>query len=148
MNIGDASRQSGVTSKMIRYYEQIGLIPQAARTASGYRAYNVSDIHRLRFIARARDLGFPIKEIFELLELWRNTDRRSADVKELVQARVDDLHERIANLQDMASTLEDLARPCAGDERPDCPILHNLETQTVQASVDRRNQSPRHTLLK
>ena len=86
MNIGDASYRSGVSAKMIRYYEQIGLIPAAARTASGYRDYADADVHMLRFIARARDLGFPISEISELLDLWRNTDRRSADVKALAQA--------------------------------------------------------------
>lgn len=127
MNIGDASSRSGVSTKMIRYYEQIGLIPQARRTASGYRDYAASDIHMLRFIARARDLGFPVAEISDLLDLWRNTGRRSADVKALAQARVRDLRQKIAHLQDMAETLEDLARSCAGNDRPDCPILRSLE---------------------
>ena len=127
MNIGDASARSGVSAKMIRYYEQIGLIPAARRTASGYRDYVEADIHMLRFIARARDLGFPVAEIKDLLDLWRDTGRRSADVKALAQARVHDLRQKIAHLQEMAETLEDLARSCAGNDRPDCPILRSLE---------------------
>ncbi|MFD1912283.1 Cu(I)-responsive transcriptional regulator [Halodurantibacterium flavum] len=128
MNIGGAATRSGVSAKMIRYYEQIGLIPPATRTASGYRDYRESDVHMLRFIARARDLGFPTTEIADLLDLWRNEDRRSADVKALAQARVRDLRHKIAHLQDMADTLEDLANSCAGNERPSCPILKSLET--------------------
>lgn len=127
MNIGDASARSGVSAKMIRYYEQIGLIPPARRTASGYRDYVEADIHMLRFIARARDLGFPVAEIKDLLDLWRDTGRRSADVKALAQARVRELRQKIAHLQEMATTLEDLARSCAGSDRPDCPILRSLE---------------------
>lgn len=127
MNIGDASSRSGVSAKMIRYYEQIGLIPPARRTASGYRDYAEADIHMLRFIARARDLGFPVAEITDLLDLWRNTGRRSADVKALAQARVHDLRQKITHLQEMAETLEDLARSCAGNDRADCPILRSLE---------------------
>lgn len=127
MNIGDAANRSGVSAKMIRYYEQIGLIPHASRTASGYREYELSDVHMLQFIARARDLGFSIAEITELLELWRNKDRRSSDVKALARTRVRDLRHKIAHLQDMADTLEDLANACSGNERPDCPILKGLE---------------------
>lgn len=133
MNIGDASSRSGVSAKMIRYYEQIGLIPQARRTTSGYRDYAEADIHMLRFIARARDLGFPVAEITDLLDLWRDTGRRSADVKALAQARVRELRRKIAHLQDMAETLEDLARSCAGNDRPECPILRNLEAATSPA---------------
>ena len=128
MNIGDAANRSGVSAKMIRYYERIGLIPTASRTASGYREYEPRDVHMLRFIARARDLGFSVAEITELLDLWRDKDRRSADVKALAQARVRDLRHKIAHLQDMADTLEDLANACAGNERPNCPILQRLET--------------------
>ncbi|MCG6113279.1 MAG: Cu(I)-responsive transcriptional regulator [Paracoccus sp.] len=131
MNIGDAATRSGVSAKMIRYYEQIGLIPTAARTAAGYRDYGPEDVHILRFIARARDLGFSIVEITELLDLWRNKDRRSADVKALAQARVRDLRHKIAHLQEMADTLEDLANACAGNERPGCPILQQLETTDI-----------------
>lgn len=128
MNIGDAANRSGVSAKMIRYYERIGLIPTASRTASGYREYEPRDVHMLRFIARARDLGFSVAEITELLDLWRAKDRRSADVKALAQARVRDLRHKIAHLQDMADTLEELANACAGNERPNCPILQRLET--------------------
>ena len=128
MNIGDAANRSGVSAKMIRYYERIGLIPTASRTASGYREYEPRDVHMLRFIARARDLGFSVAEITELLDLWRDKDRRSADVKALAQARVRDLRHKIAHLQDMADTLEELANACAGNERPNCPILQRLET--------------------
>lgn len=128
MNIGDAASRSGVSAKMIRYYERIGLIPTASRTASGYREYEPRDVHMLRFIARARDLGFSVVEITELLDLWRDKDRRSADVKALAQARVRDLRHKIAHLQDMADTLEELANACAGNERPNCPILQRLET--------------------
>ena len=128
MNIGDAANRSGVSAKMIRYYERIGLIPTASRTASGYREYEPRDVHMLRFIARARDLGFSVVEITELLDLWRDKDRRSADVKALAQARVRDLRHKIAHLQDMADTLEELANACAGNERPNCPILQRLET--------------------
>lgn len=136
MNIGDASSRSGVSAKMIRYYEQIGLIPPARRTASGYRDYAEADIHMLRFIARARDLGFPVGEITDLLDLWRDTGRRSADVKALAQARVRELRQKIAHLQDMAETLEDLAHSCAGNDRPECPILRNLEAATSPAQDD------------
>ncbi|WP_347918578.1 Cu(I)-responsive transcriptional regulator [Paracoccus marcusii] len=128
MNIGDAASRSGVSAKMIRYYERIGLIPTASRTASGYREYEPRDVHMLRFIARARDLGFSVAEITGLLDLWRDKDRRSADVKALAQARVRDLRHKIAHLQDMADTLEELANACAGNERPNCPILQRLET--------------------
>lgn len=131
MNIGDAAARSGVSAKMIRYYEQIGLIPTAARTTAGYRDYGPEDVHMLRFIARARDLGFSIAEITELLDLWRNKDRRSADVKTLAQARVPDLRHKIAHLQEIADTLEDLANACAGNERPCCPILQQLETTGI-----------------
>lgn len=127
MNIGDAAGRSGVSAKMIRYYEQVGLIPAARRTASGYRDYGPDDVHRLRFVARARDLGFSMTEIAELLDLWRDRDRRSADVKALAQARIRDLRHKIAHLQEMADTLEALADRCAGNGRPDCPILNRLE---------------------
>ncbi|MFN3275861.1 MAG: Cu(I)-responsive transcriptional regulator [Paracoccus sp. (in: a-proteobacteria)] len=141
MNIGDAASRSGVSAKMIRYYEQIGLIPNASRTASGYRAYVPGDVHMLRFIARARDLGFSIAEITELLDLWRDKDRRSADVKALAQVRVRDLRQKIAHLQEMADTLEDLANACAGNERPDCPILQQLETpETGETKATRQAQ--------
>lgn len=129
MNIGDAAKASGVSAKMIRYYEDTGLIPPAARTAAGYRVYTDQDVHMLRFIRRARDLGFGIEGIRELLGLWRDRDRHSADVKRLALSHVADLRQKIRELEDMASTLETLAACCHGNDRPDCPILSELEAQ-------------------
>ncbi|MFN4056942.1 MAG: Cu(I)-responsive transcriptional regulator [Roseinatronobacter sp.] len=127
MNIGDAARATGVSTKMIRYYEDIGLIPPAARTLSGYRVYSEQDIHKLRFIRRARDLGFTVDGIGDLLGLWADRARQSADVKRLAMAHVADLRAKIRELEDMASTLETLAACCHGNDRPDCPILTELE---------------------
>lgn len=128
MNIGAAAKASGVSAKMIRYYEETGLIPPAGRTAAGYRVYSDQDVHMLRFIRRARDLGFSVEGIRELLGLWRDQSRQSADVKRLALAHVADLRRKIAELEDMASTLEALASACHGNDRPDCPILSELET--------------------
>lgn len=127
MNIGEASAASGVSAKMIRYYEDAGLVPPAERSASGYRIYGDADVHRLRFIRRARDLGFQVAEIADLLGLWNDRSRRSADVKLLAQAHIADLEGRIAKLRQMADTLQTLSDCCAGDHRPDCPILDGLE---------------------
>ena len=127
MNIGDAARASGVSAKMIRYYEETGLIPPAGRTAAGYRVYGEQDVHMLRFIRRARDLGFGVEGIRALLSLWRDRDRQSADVKRLALAHVTELRQKIRELEDMASTLETLAACCHGNDRPDCPILQELE---------------------
>ncbi|HMO73288.1 MAG TPA: Cu(I)-responsive transcriptional regulator [Paracoccaceae bacterium] len=112
---------------MIRYYEEIGLIPAAGRTASGYRVYSGRDLHVLRFIRRARDLGFSMADIAELLALWVDRARHSADVKRLATEHVAGLRRRIGELQAMADTLEDLAARCHGDDRPDCPILAGIE---------------------
>lgn len=127
MNIGAASKASGVSAKMIRYYEQTGLIPPAQRTSSGYRAYSDADIHRLTFIRRARDLGFAVAEISNLLSLWGDSSRQSGDVKRLAQAHIAELQQKINGLRQMADTLQTLIECCAGDHRPDCPILANLE---------------------
>lgn len=127
MNIGGAAKASGVSAKMIRYYEQTGLIPKADRRDSGYRDYSPADVHMLRFIRRARDLGFAVAEINELLNLWRDKSRQSADVKRIAQAHIAQLRERIDSLEQMAATLGTLADCCAGDDRPDCPILADLE---------------------
>ncbi len=127
MNIGEASKASGVSAKMIRYYEQTGLIPRAERRESGYRDYAPSDVHMLRFIRRARDLGFAMPEINELLNLWRDTSRQSADVKRIAEAHIAELRARIASLEQMATTLGTLVDCCAGDNRPDCPIIADLE---------------------
>jgi Cu(I)-responsive transcriptional regulator len=125
-NIGEAARLSGVSAKMIRHYESIGLIPPAGRTFAGYRLYNEADLHRLAFIRRARGLGFSIRQIEALLGLWDDRSRASAEVKRLAQAHVDELAEKIAEMQAMQRTLQDLAQRCHGDERPECPILEDL----------------------
>ncbi|MFC3098344.1 Cu(I)-responsive transcriptional regulator [Alteraurantiacibacter palmitatis] len=144
MNIGEAARRSGVSAKMIRYYEQIGLIPSVGRTESGYRDYGASDIHMLRFIRRARDLGFSTAEINELLQLWRDRSRRSGDVKRIALAHITNLRQRIAEMEEMAAALEHLAECCAGDERPDCPILTDLESPTEMGEEARPSKpSPR-----
>lgn len=115
---------------MIRHYEKIGLIPPAARRDSGYRDYDQRDVHTLRFIVRARDLGFPIEEIRTLLALWRDRKRPSAEVKKLALSRAAELRARVAALEDMRRTLDHLAASCHGDDRPDCPILQELEAGT------------------
>ncbi|GGC14292.1 Cu(I)-responsive transcriptional regulator [Pseudoduganella buxea] len=149
MNIGEASKASGVSAKMIRYYEEIGLVPPAARKESGYRAYSVNDAHRLRFIRRARDLGFSVSEIGELLGLWNDRSRHSADVKRLAQAHIAELRERIKSLDEMADTLQRLISCCAGDERPDCPILATLELPEEDAPPARvRGRNPASTGLR
>lgn len=127
MNIGEAAAASGVSAKMIRYYEQSGLIPPASRAESGYRTYTTQDAHMLRFVRRARDLGFSVDAIGGLLSLWRDRTRQSADVKRMALAHVESLRRKVSELEDMANTLEDLAANCSGDHRPDCPILDNLE---------------------
>jgi MerR family transcriptional regulator, copper efflux regulator len=126
MNIGQASKQTGVSQRMIRHYETIGLIPKAARRDSGYRDYDDKDVHTLRFIRRARDLGFPIEEIGQLLALWQDRSRASADVKALALARAAELKRKAEELDEMRKSLEQLARTCHGDDRPDCPILGGL----------------------
>lgn len=125
-NIGQAARQSGVSAKMIRHYESLGLLPTVQRTDAGYRQYGNKQIHTLRFIRRARTLGFSMAEIAELLKLWQNQQRASADVKRIALAHVADLERRIAEMQAMRQTLVQLADCCAGDNRPDCPILSGL----------------------
>ena len=125
-NIGEAAAATGVSAKMIRQYERDGLIPPAQRTFAGYRLYNDADLHRLRFIKRARLLGFPMQQIGVLLDLWNDRARSSADVKALALRHAADLQDRIAEMQAMQRTLEDLARRCHGDGRPECPILDGL----------------------
>lgn len=126
MNIGQASRASGVSSKMIRYYEQTGLIPKAARRNSGYRDYDDADVHHLRFIRSSRDLGFTVDQIGELLALWSDRQRASADVKALALGHVDALRQKQVEIAAMIGTLENLAARCHGDDRPDCPIIEGL----------------------
>jgi len=126
MNIGQAAAASAVSSKMIRHYEALGLLPKVPRNAAGYRQYDDASVHTLRFIRRARDLGFSIKEITALLSLWRNRRRASADVKRIALAHTADLQRRIDEMQAMQRTLAHLAHACHGDSRPDCPILDDL----------------------
>jgi Cu(I)-responsive transcriptional regulator len=127
MKIGEASAASGVSQRMIRHYERIGLMPAAARRDSGYRDYDERDLHSLRFIGRARDLGFPIEGIRQLLALWNDRERSSADVKALALARAAELRRKARELDEMRRSLEHLAARCQGDDRPDCPILGGLE---------------------
>lgn len=126
LNIGQAAQRSGVSAKMIRHYEDLGLLRKIARTASGYRQYSDADVHILRFIRRARDLGFGMKEIESLLRLWQDRKRASKDVKRIALARIEDLQRRIDEMQTMKRALEHLAHCCHGDARPDCPILDDL----------------------
>lgn len=125
-NIGEAASRSGVTSKMIRHYESLGLLPRIHRSNSGYRQYSSRDVHTLQFIKRSRDLGFAMSEIAELLKLWQNRRRASADVKRIALAHVADLERRIEEMGSMKATLEKLALSCHGDQRPDCPIIEGL----------------------
>ncbi|WP_338633183.1 Cu(I)-responsive transcriptional regulator [Afipia carboxidovorans] len=150
MNIGQAAKASGVSAKMIRYYEQTRLIPEADRTESGYRDYSPSDVHMLRFIRRARDLGFSVNEINELLELWRDETRQSAEVKRLAQGHVRELERKIKGLQDMVQTLTVLIKSCRGDHRPHCPILRQLENgdEDEDLSIRRRSGAIAKTFVK
>lgn len=141
MNIGEASKASGVSAKMIRYYESIGLIPAAGRTASGYRVYAMTDVQLLRFIRRARDLGFPVEKIEELLALWRDRTRQSADVKRLATEQIDGLECKVREMQEMIDTLRQLADACCGDHRPECPILADLANGPDQAGASRRTRT-------
>jgi Cu(I)-responsive transcriptional regulator len=130
MDIGRASTASGVSVKMIRHYEAVGLLPNVARTFANYRVYGPNDVHILRFIRRARDLGFSMDEIKELLGLWQNKSRSSAAVKKVAGRHIDELKRKLAELKAMVDTLEHLTHHCHGDERPDCPILDDLSGQT------------------
>lgn len=126
MNIGAAAKASAVSAKMIRHYESIGLIPTTYRTDAGYRIYTEKDVHRLRFVKRARTLGFSLEQIRDLLSLWQDQKRASADVKAIAEGHVADLDQRIVELTQMRDTLVHLASSCHGDDRPDCPILLGL----------------------
>lgn len=133
-SIGRAAEITGVTAKMIRHYESLGLIPKANRTLGDYRVYSTNDLHALRFIRRARSLGFSMKEIEGLLGLWRNQRRASAEVKRLASKHIAELDRKIEELQAIRATLASLAQHCHGDSRPDCPILEDLER--LPASVE------------
>ena len=134
MNIGEAARASGVSAKMIRHYESVGLFPEAARTDAGYRQYADREINTLRFIRRSRDLGFSIEQIRELLGLWQDRKRPSRQVKALALAHVRELDEKLREIQAMKATLEHLAHCCHGDDRPHCPIIDTL-SQSPAAPV-------------
>lgn len=124
--ISQAAQRSGVSAKMLRHYESLGLLPAVARTEAGYRLYGDKEVHILRFIRRSRDLGFSIAEITELLALWQNRRRQSAQVRRIAQAHIEDLDRRLAEMQAMRRSLAQLLHCCHGDERPDCPILDDL----------------------
>ena len=133
--IGVAAQRAGVSARMLRHYEALGLLPPVARTDSGYRQYAEADVHALRFVRRARDLGFSMQEITTLLGLWQDKARASSQVKSIAQSHIDDLNTRIAAMQDMQRTLQQLVQCCHGDDRPDCPILDDLAAAAVpQAS--------------
>lgn len=126
MTIGEAARASGVSAKMLRHYESLGLLGRVARTDAGYRLYSEADVHALRFIRRARDLGFSMAEIAELVGLWRNRRRSSANVKRIAERHAAELAQRIEAMQSMQRTLAHLIHGCHGDDRPECPILDDL----------------------
>jgi len=126
MNIGEAAKASGVSAKMIRHYESVGLFPEAVRTDAGYRQYTGREVNTLRFVRQARDLGFSIEQIRELLGLWQNRRRPSRQVKALAQAHIQELEQKLDELKTMKATLEHLVHCCHGDDRPDCPILETL----------------------
>lgn len=126
VNIGEAARQSGVSAKMLRHYESLGLLGAVPRSEGGYRLYSPADVHTLRFIKRCRDLGFSMVEIAELVGLWQNRRRASSSVKRIAQKHVDELNTRIEAMQSMQRTLSTLLDCCHGDDRPDCPILDDL----------------------
>ena len=138
MNIGQAARASGVSAKMIRYYEQIGLVRPAERTDSNYRSFDERNVNELRFIKRARSLGFSVEEIANLLSLWRDRARPSRDVKSIADEHVTELEGRIAEMQAMADTLRHLSSCCAGDDRPDCPILADLAAGDARPALAAR----------
>jgi MerR family transcriptional regulator, copper efflux regulator len=127
MKIGEVAAKSGVSAKMVRYYESIGLIRAAERSSKGYRGYDEVDVHTLKFIRRCRDLGFNMSEIGNLLALWQNRRRKSAEVKRLATVHVKELQAKIDALQGMVNTLSQLMHCCHGDDRPECPILDELE---------------------
>ena len=126
MNISEAAAATGISAKMIRHYESIGLIPAPSRSLAGYRNYSENEVHTLRFIRHARNLGFSMAQIGELLGLWRNQRRSSSKVRDLAQAHIAELEQKIREMTAMKATLAHLVHCCRGDDRPDCPILENL----------------------
>lgn len=145
MNIGEASKATGISVKMLRYYEEIGLVRPALRAYSGYRVYSDRNIAMLRFVRRARDLGFQVKQIASLLDLWQDGSRASADVKALALGHVDELEQRRRELDEMIGTLRHLAHHCHGDNRPDCPILTGLGADDEPPMKSERKVAPRRS---
>jgi MerR family transcriptional regulator, copper efflux regulator len=143
MNIGQAAQASGVSTKMIRYYDEIGLVRPSARTDANYREYDLREVNELRFIKRARSLGFSMEEITRLLSLWRDRQRPSREVKAIADKHVADLETRIREMQAMADTLRHLSHCCAGDDRPDCPILADLTGGAEPSEPKRATQRRR-----
>jgi Cu(I)-responsive transcriptional regulator len=141
MNIGQAASASGVTAKMIRYYESIDLVEAAGRTEGGYRIYSDNDVHVLSFIRQARTLGFPIEQIRQLLSLWLDQGRTSAEVKAVAARHIGELNTRIAELVEMRDTLAHLAQHCAGDDQPGCPILDGISEPDVRPTLSQKRKA-------
>lgn len=144
MNIGEAASLSGVSTKMIRYYESVGLIPSASRTQAGYRVYSQDDVHALRFIRRARDLGFSVEQMTNLLALWSDRSRASAEVKRIALEHVAALEQKMRELRDMSKTLRHLAQHCQGNDRPHCPIIEELSGGKDAAPANTSKHSGLH----
>ncbi len=142
MNIGQTATASGISAKMIRYYESVGLIPSADRSDAGYRIYSDRDVQVLNFIRRSRDLGFKVEDIRDLLKLWRDRTRRSASVKKVALGHIETLKQKIVELQEMVGTLQALADSCSGDQKSNCPIIDELET----GKSSRKKAASRKTL--
>lgn len=128
MNITEAAARAGLNAKAIRHYEEKGIIPKAHRSAAGYRSYNEEDVHLLRFVHRSRSLGFSLKEIKQLVSLWKNKRRRSEDVRKIAGTHIDALNQKILELQSLRDVLVDLTQKCSGNDRPECPILEELSS--------------------
>jgi MerR family copper efflux transcriptional regulator len=143
MNIGEVAKRSGVPAKTIRYYESIGLIRPAERSQAGYRIYGDRELQTLRFIQRARNLGFSVKQVSELLALWQDRERASGDVKAVARRHLEEIDRRMAELQSMRDTLEHLVGRCQGDDRPDCPILADLAGEAAQGPATASRSSAR-----
>ena len=148
LNIGQAAAASGVSAKMIRHYEEVGLLPAAQRTESGYRQYGDAEVQTLRFVAHSRDLGFSIPEIAQLVSLWQDRSRPSREVKALAKAHIHELEEKAQEILAMKTALEHLVRACRGDDRPDCPIIETLASKGVVGTASAHNGHGRKTALR